>query len=212
MRDLGPIPGLGRSPGEGNSNTLQYSCQENPIDRGAWWVAVHGVTELDMTERLTHTYKLLVKCMLLRPTVYIWMGDPLLHNLQSLDGLIIKYVSSILQLAKPLCMICSGFDFSYILNQVFFFQSLKICVLYLLTWIWLPLKSVLKRKQLVSKCKQVKERTFNSMHLGLTEVNERECSNKNRKSKNSPWEHVWDETFYRGPCRKEHRGSHGLNP
>ena len=68
---LGPIPGLGRSPGEGNSNTLQYSCLENPIDRGAWWVAVHGVTELDMTERLTHTYKLLVKCMLLRPTVYI---------------------------------------------------------------------------------------------------------------------------------------------
>lgn len=49
------------------------------------------------------------------------------------------------------------------------------------------------------------------MHLGLKEVNEGESNNKNIKSKNSPWEHVQDETFYWGPCRKEHRGSHGLN-
>ena len=39
------IPELGRSPGEGNGNPLQYSCLGNPIDRGAWWAAVHGVTE-----------------------------------------------------------------------------------------------------------------------------------------------------------------------
>ena len=37
-------------PGEGNGNPLQYSCLENPTDRGAWWVTVHGVTELDMTK------------------------------------------------------------------------------------------------------------------------------------------------------------------
>jgi len=37
MRDLGLIPGLGRFPGEGNGNPLQYSCLENPMDRGAWW-------------------------------------------------------------------------------------------------------------------------------------------------------------------------------
>ena len=43
--DLGSIPGLGRSPGEGNSNPLQHSCLENPMDRGAWWVTVHGVTK-----------------------------------------------------------------------------------------------------------------------------------------------------------------------
>ena len=44
------IPGLGSSPGEGNGNPLQYSCLGNPMDRGAWWVAVHGVTkELDTT-------------------------------------------------------------------------------------------------------------------------------------------------------------------
>ena len=41
---LGSIPGLGRSPGEGNGNPLQYSCLENPIDGGAWWATVHGVT------------------------------------------------------------------------------------------------------------------------------------------------------------------------
>ena len=41
--DLDSIPGLGRAPGEGNSNPLQYSCLENAMDRGAWWAAVHGV-------------------------------------------------------------------------------------------------------------------------------------------------------------------------
>ena len=43
--DLGSIPGSGRSPGEGNGNPLQYSCLENPMDRGAWWAPVHGVAE-----------------------------------------------------------------------------------------------------------------------------------------------------------------------
>ena len=43
--DLGLIPGSGRSPGEGNSNPLQYSCLENPMDRGAWWGTVHAVAK-----------------------------------------------------------------------------------------------------------------------------------------------------------------------
>ena len=43
--DLGSIPGLGRSPGEGNGNPLQYSCLENPMDRGPWQATVHGVTK-----------------------------------------------------------------------------------------------------------------------------------------------------------------------
>ena len=43
--DLSSIPGLGRSPGEGNGNPLQYSCLENPMDGGAWWVTVHGVAK-----------------------------------------------------------------------------------------------------------------------------------------------------------------------
>ena len=43
--DLGSIPESGRSPGEGNGNPLQYSCPENPMDRGAWWTTVHGITK-----------------------------------------------------------------------------------------------------------------------------------------------------------------------
>ena len=43
--DPGLILGLGRSPGEGNGNPLQYSCLENPMDRGAWWTVVHGFTK-----------------------------------------------------------------------------------------------------------------------------------------------------------------------
>ena len=51
---LGLIPGWGRSPGEGNGNPLQYSCLENPTDRGAWRAAVHGAAESDVTEH-AHT-------------------------------------------------------------------------------------------------------------------------------------------------------------
>ena len=43
--DLGSIPGSGRSPGEGNGYPLQYSCLENPMDRGPWQATVHGVTK-----------------------------------------------------------------------------------------------------------------------------------------------------------------------
>ena len=58
--DLGSIPGSGRSPGEGNSNPLQYSCWENPMDGGAWWATVHAVTKSqtrlsDFTHSLTQT-------------------------------------------------------------------------------------------------------------------------------------------------------------
>ena len=45
VRDASSIPGLGRSPGEGNGTRLQYSCLENPVDRGAWKAAVDGVAE-----------------------------------------------------------------------------------------------------------------------------------------------------------------------
>ena len=45
IRDAGSIPGSGRSPGGGPGNPLQYSCLENPMDRGTWWATVHGVAK-----------------------------------------------------------------------------------------------------------------------------------------------------------------------
>ena len=43
--DMDSVPGLGRSPGGGNGNPLQYSCLGNPMDKGAWWAIVHGVAK-----------------------------------------------------------------------------------------------------------------------------------------------------------------------
>ena len=54
---LGSIPGSERSFGEGNSNPLQYSCLENPTDRGAWWATVHRVTESDMATETGNSHK-----------------------------------------------------------------------------------------------------------------------------------------------------------
>ena len=50
LRDAGSIPGLRRSPGGGRGKPLQYSCLENPMERGAWWTVVHRVAESDITK------------------------------------------------------------------------------------------------------------------------------------------------------------------
>ena len=47
------IPGLGRTPGGGNGSLFQYSCLKNPIEKGAWWAAIHGITK---SETLLRTY------------------------------------------------------------------------------------------------------------------------------------------------------------
>ena len=68
-RDLGLIPGSRISLQEWNGYPLQYSCLENPVDRGAWQATDHGVAESDMTDQATHTpqlvYNLLMKCQIL---------------------------------------------------------------------------------------------------------------------------------------------------
>ena len=63
IRDGSLIPGWGRSPGGGHGNPLQCSCLENPMDRGAWWATVHGVTEADTVEATEHacTQDLIIK-------------------------------------------------------------------------------------------------------------------------------------------------------
>ena len=54
--DTSSIPGSGRSPGEWNVYSLQYSCLGNPVNRGAWWATVHGITqESDMTLQLNNS-------------------------------------------------------------------------------------------------------------------------------------------------------------
>ena len=58
-REVDSLPGSGRSPGGGNVNPPKYSCLENSMDRGAWWVTVPGVTESDMIECAhTHTHQI----------------------------------------------------------------------------------------------------------------------------------------------------------
>ena len=87
--DASSIPGLGRSPGEGDGNPLQYSCLENPMDRGAWWATVHGVTK-GWTRLNTHSQTLLTAQPLIllsggsyhyQYRVYLSSQLPLLKNL-----------------------------------------------------------------------------------------------------------------------------------
>ena len=67
--DTGLNPGLGRSPGEGNDDPLQYSCLRNPMDRGAWW----GWEESDTDWACTHTYVCICVCMcIFSPNNDIW--------------------------------------------------------------------------------------------------------------------------------------------
>ena len=75
------IPRSGRSPGEGNSNPLQYSCLGNPMDRGAWQVTVCGTAkELDKTEQLTQQQSTVYSSS---PSVPLWFQPPLLESTQS---------------------------------------------------------------------------------------------------------------------------------
>ena len=60
-RDVGSIPGSGRSPGEENGNPLQYSCLENPVDRGASWATVHGVAKRWTRLKRLNTHTQIVK-------------------------------------------------------------------------------------------------------------------------------------------------------
>ena len=68
VRDLGSIPGWGRSPGEGHGNRLQYSCLENPMDRGAWQATVHRVaqSQTQLKRLYQHTRSLNYKAEMLR--------------------------------------------------------------------------------------------------------------------------------------------------
>ena len=75
--DVGSIPGLGRSPGGGHGNPLQYSCLENPIDRGAWQATVHGVAKSQTgLSNLAHAMYLSTPFLLglAKPSVIAFLG------------------------------------------------------------------------------------------------------------------------------------------
>ena len=61
VKDAGSIPGSGRCPEEGNSNPPQYSCLENPTDRGAWGATVHGATKKRARVSTAHTYAVKIR-------------------------------------------------------------------------------------------------------------------------------------------------------
>ena len=70
--DLSSVPGLGRSPGDGNGYPLQYSCLENPTDRGDWWATVLGIAESDVTTTFTVTFQCLNLWWLLEQSATDW--------------------------------------------------------------------------------------------------------------------------------------------
>ena len=75
QRDTGSIPGLGRSPGRGHGNPLQYSCLENPMDRGAWRATVHRVAKSQT--RLSNFTFFLSFTLMLKLVVVLQEGGPL---------------------------------------------------------------------------------------------------------------------------------------
>ena len=82
---MGSIPGLRGFPGEGNGNALQYSCLENPMERGAWEATVHGVSQLDTTLQLT--LSLFKHFETLKQVKYIWEAPSLTSRRSVLDCL-----------------------------------------------------------------------------------------------------------------------------
>ena len=76
MQEMGSIPGLERSPGEGNGNLHQYSCLGNPMGRGAWWATVHGVAkELDIDLRTKRNNKRYI----------VYNSSPIHHDIDGLE-------------------------------------------------------------------------------------------------------------------------------
>ena len=81
VRDEVSMSGLGRSPGEGNGDPLQYSCLENPVDRGAWCGTVHWVSdESDTVEQLNTNTKYIIRVSMSRPLPSLFQSSETLFS------------------------------------------------------------------------------------------------------------------------------------
>ena len=106
--DAGSIPGLGRSPGGGNGNPLQYFCPGNPMDRGAWWATVPGVTkESDRTQRpnnKAHSLPIFERlcCFLGQGTRGLFRHH--FHSAPSAPGLVLSiFIWSVVRIREGVC-------------------------------------------------------------------------------------------------------------
>ena len=101
--DTGLILGSGKSPGEGNGNPVQYSCLENPMDRGAWWPTVHGVTKESNTTKLQQHINICILTCAFIDLIYIYIYIYIYSNLHA-NLLILKEeivgMCNILQIEK----------------------------------------------------------------------------------------------------------------
>ena len=97
VRDAGSIPGLGRSPGGGHGNQLQYSCLENPLDSGAWRATVHGITKSRkwLKQLSMHTHKSVYKIKISEGT---WLGQ------KDIDILALIAIGKLLSEKVPICI------------------------------------------------------------------------------------------------------------
>ena len=96
--DIGSIPGSGRSPAEGDGNTLQYSCLENPMDREAWRVTVHSVTESQTRlQQFSSRSSIVKRQVVVNP--FCWKQCSIMEHLeismtQNLEALVLNAVST----------------------------------------------------------------------------------------------------------------------
>ena len=121
--DPGLISGLGRSPGGGNSNPLQYSCLKNCMDRGAWRAIAHGVAESDMTE---DTFTFIFQLSATEPGTHVYLyhtsNESLSHQKLRTDGFIILSFNSIVIAYNNICK-----QTDYIFHQTFLYSSICCC-------------------------------------------------------------------------------------
>ena len=125
-RDVGLIPGSGRSPGGGNGNPLQYSCLENSVDRGAWWATVCVVAKSQT--RLSLVFLLLKELFMLStisPLSEMWFSNIFSHSIGWLFTLLVVsfYIQKCLIWWNPVCLF-------FLLLLIFLVSYLKSIVKY----------------------------------------------------------------------------------